>query len=80
MSNEPSAVRVAAILPLFRYAVGPASGHSPAIPFYSLTSARAFFEEVKRGLPWSESVLYRRRWLSRTIETIETYGPTPEKP
>ncbi len=63
MNNE--GVRVASIIPFWRYAVGPASDHSPAIPFYRLKSAVAFFQETKRELPWSKVVLYRRRgWKS----------------
>lgn len=67
-------VSIADILPFFRYAVGPTSGHTPAIPFYRLTDATAFFEEVKRELPWAGVALYRRR-LFRGIETIKEYQP-----
>lgn len=67
-------VSVADILPLFRYAVGPTSGRSPAIPFYRLAPALAFFEEAKRELPWAGVALYRRR-LFRGIETVKEYRP-----
>ena len=73
MSREN--VRVAAIAPFWRYAVGPTSGHSPAIPYYRLCSALAFFAEAKRDLPWAGVSLYKRRGF-RTLETIKEYVPS----
>ena len=67
-------VSVAAILPFWRYAVGPTPGHSPAIPFYRLTPATAFFEEARRELPWAGVTLYRRRWF-RGVEAVREYRP-----
>lgn len=72
--NTPEFVSVAAILPFWRYAVGPASSHSPAIPYYSLDKAEAFFEETKKALPWAGVVLYKRRWF-RGITEIARYSP-----
>jgi len=74
--NDREFVRVAAIAPFWRYAVGPTSGMSPAIPYYTLFGAAAFFEEAKRELPWAGVVLYKRRWL-RGIEAIREHTPTP---
>jgi hypothetical protein len=71
---SPDLVRVAAILPFWRYAVGPASSHSAAVPFYRLGSAEAFFEETRRSLPWAGCVLYRRRGWSG-IETLREHEP-----
>lgn len=67
-------VRVAAIAPFWRYAVGPTSAHSPAIPYYRLSSALAFFEEAKRELPWAGVVLYKRRGF-RSLEAVHEYTP-----
>ena len=67
-------VRVAAIAPFWRYAVGPTAAHSPAIPYYRLAAAESFFEEAKRELPWAGVVLYKRRGL-RGIEAVKTYTP-----
>lgn len=67
-------VRVCSALPFWRYAVGPASGHSPAIPYYRLAPAIDFFEEAKRFLPWAGVTLYRRRGWGR-IETVIEYNP-----
>ena len=36
-------VRVADILPFFRYAVGPTSQHSPAIPYFTRNGAESCF-------------------------------------
>ena len=53
--TSPSAgsatVLVVDIIPLWRWAVGPTSQHSPAIPYYTRTKAEAFCEEAKRDLP-----------------------------
>ena len=70
-------VRVAAIAPFWRYAVGPTAAHSPAIPYYRLAAAEAFFDEAKRELPWAGVVLYKRRGL-RGIEAVKTYTPNVE--
>lgn len=67
-------VRVAAIAPFWRYAVGPTAAHSPAIPYYRLASAVAFFEEAKRELPWAGVTLYKRTGFWG-IKTVETYAP-----
>lgn len=68
-------VSVLGIMPFWRYAVGPTSGRSPAIPYWGLAPAMAFFEEAKRELPFAGVVLYRRRWW-RGIEIIKEYKPT----
>jgi len=76
LSGAPGSafVRVVALAPFWRYAVGPTAAHSPAIPYYRLASAVAFFEEAKRELPWAGVVLYKRRGL-RGIEAIREYTP-----
>ncbi len=71
---ERGYVSVALVAPFWRYAVGPASGHSPAVPFYTLKGARAFYEEAKRDLPWAGVVLYRRSGWG-VIEPIKEYKP-----
>lgn len=76
MSRDYDAVSVADILPFFRYAVGPTSGRSPAIPFYRLAEATAFFNEAARELPWAGVRLYRRR-LFRPLELVREYLPVP---
>ena len=73
MSHE--FVSVLEIRPFWRYAVGPASEHTPAIPFYRKRDAVAFFEEAKREIPFCGVILYRRRWFSRTITTVQEYTP-----
>ncbi len=65
-------VQVAAIAPFWRYAVGPTSAHSPAIPYYRLCSALAFFEDTKRELPWAGVVLYKRK-AYREVEVVKKY-------
>lgn len=70
-------IRVFALAPLWRYAVGPTAAHSPAIPYYRLASAVAFFEQTKRELPWAGVVLYKRRGL-RGIEAMREYTPNTE--
>ena len=63
-----------AIHPFWRYAVGPKSGHSPAIPYMRLASAEQFFDEARCALPWSVVVLYRRvGW--RGIEVLKESVP-----
>jgi hypothetical protein len=75
MSTQSALVHVAEIAPFWRYAVGPTSGNSAAIPYYTLVGATACFEEVKRELPWAGVVLYKRRGL-RGIEAIREYAPS----
>lgn len=53
-------VNVSSIIPFWRYAVGPASGLSAAIPFYRLASANALYNEAVRDLPWSKTIIYKR--------------------
>ena len=68
-------VNVASVTPFWRYAVGPTSQHSPAVPFWSKSEALLFFIETQRTLPWAGSELYKRKgW--RGIETISRYVPT----
>lgn len=66
-------VRVAAIMPLFRYAVGPDSQHSPAIPYFTRKGAKKCFAEVTRELPWAGARIYRRTW--RGLVTVREYRP-----
>jgi hypothetical protein len=73
-SMETELVSVAAIAPFWRYAVGPKSDSSPAIPFYSFKAAEEFFEEARRDLPWAGVILYRRKGWSR-IKTLKEYIP-----
>lgn len=73
---EPSGsafVRVAAIMPFFRYAVGPDSQHSPAIPYFTRKGAEKCFAEVTRELPWAGAIMYRRTW--RGLVTVREYRP-----
>ena len=76
--NPEKHIRILALSPFWRYAVGPSSGHSPAIPYYRFAPAKAFFEETRRKLPWAGVVLYRRRWF-RGVEIVWEYTP-PENP
>jgi hypothetical protein len=74
--NNTENVSVASIIPFWKYAVGPSSQHSPAIPFWLKTSAETFFQLVQKELPWSEVVMYKRRgW--RGIEKIKRSTPKP---
>lgn len=73
VTDCPSYVSVADFLPLFRYAVGPASQHSPAIPFYTRKGAEECFAYVVRELPWSGAIMYRRTW--RGLLTVREYAP-----
>jgi hypothetical protein len=66
-------VRVAAIMPFFRYAVGPTSQQSPAIPYFTRKGAEACFDEVKRELPWAGARIYRRTW--RGLVTVREHRP-----
>jgi hypothetical protein len=66
-------VRVAAIMPFFRYAVGPDSQHSPAIPYFTRKGAEACFADVVRELPWAGAIMYRRTW--RGLVTVREYRP-----
>ena len=74
MSTHLETVRVFAVAPFWRYAVGPASRHTAAVPFYRLGSARAFFDEAKRDLPWAGVILYKRQGL-RGIKAVEIHEP-----
>lgn len=67
-------VSVVAMLPFWRYAVGPTSMNSPAIPFYTRKEADFFFEEIKKEIPFAGAILYKRKGWS-CIETIEEYTP-----
>ena len=62
MKQETGYVKVANILPWFRYAVGPISQHSPAVPFFTRKGADATFEHFVRHLPWCGCRLYKRTW------------------
>lgn len=75
---ESEWIRVVAIAPFWRYAVGPTNQSSPAIPFYTRSGAEALYAEAKRDLPWAGVRLYRRRWL-QGIETIKEYRPMEVK-
>lgn len=66
-------VRVAAIMPFFRYAVGPTSQHSPAIPYFTRKGAEACFADVVRELPWSGAIIYKRTW--RGLVTVREHRP-----
>ena len=66
-------VRVAAIMPFFRYAVGPTSQHSPAIPYFTRKGADACFAVVVRELPWAGAILYKRTW--RGLVTVREHRP-----
>lgn len=80
-SSEPACsafVRVAAIMPFFRYAVGPTSQHSPAIPYFTRKGAEACFAAVTRELPWAGAIIYRLTW--RGLVTVREYRPnTPDQ-
>jgi hypothetical protein len=74
-------VRVAAVMPFFRYAVGPTSQHSPAIPYFAFKGAKQCLAEVVRELPWCGAIMYKRTW--RGLVTVCEYtaadmvGPGP---
>jgi hypothetical protein len=70
-------VQVVAIMPFFRYAVGPTSQHSPAIPYFTLKGAEACFKEVTQELPWAGARIYRRTW--RGLVTVREYRPNAQK-
>jgi len=72
--SDTEYVRVVAIAPFWRYAVGPTANHSPAIPYYWLGPAVVFFEKTKNEMPWAGVVLYKRKWL-KGIEAIREYNP-----
>jgi hypothetical protein len=74
-SESAGSVEVLSLLPFWRYAVGPTSRCSPAIPYWSLALALAFYEQAKRELPWAGVILYRRRWF-RGIEVARKYIPS----
>ena len=66
-------VRVVAIMPFFRYAVGPTAQHSPAIPYFTRNGAEKCFAVVTRELPWAGAIMYRRTW--RGLVTVREYRP-----
>lgn len=66
-------VRVLSLLPLWRYAVGPSSLRSPAIPFYRRVSANALFEAAVRDLPFSGCVIYKRTFKGLVV--VREYTP-----
>jgi len=66
-------VRVAAIMPFFRYAVGPISQHSPAIPYFTRKGAEVCFADMVRELPWAGAIMYRRTW--RGLVTVREHRP-----
>jgi len=72
--NQSKFVRVVSVIPFWRYAVGPTSAHSPAIPFYRFASAAACFEEFKRDLPWAGVLLYKRAGFNK-IKTLREWVP-----
>ena len=53
-------VRVASILPFWRYAVGPTSELSPAILFFTRKAADVCFEDMVRKISWAGARIYRR--------------------
>ena len=67
MKQETGYVRVASIMPWFRYAVGPISQHSPAVPFFTRKGADATFEHFVRQLPWCGCRLYKRTWRGMLV-------------
>lgn len=67
-------VIVMGIAPFWRYAVGPTSQHSAAVPFYTQMGAQDFFRQAKRDLPWAGARLYKRRGIFG-IEVVEEYKP-----
>lgn len=81
-SSGSAFVRVAAIMPFFRYAVGPTSQHSPAIPYFTFKGAAKCFRDVVRELPWCGAIMYKRTW--RGLVTVCEYRPNdrlhPEQP
>jgi hypothetical protein len=72
--NHKQYIEVLSILPLWRYAVGPYSQITPAIPFYTLSSATQLFNQAMAELPFAGVVLYKRSWL-RGIKIIRSYNP-----
>ena len=66
-------VRVASIIPFWRWAVGPTSHNSPAIPCFTFKAAVKLFSEVRRELPWAGVILYKRTW--RGLVTVIQYDP-----
>lgn len=75
-------VSVVDLLPFWRFAVGPISGSSPAIPFYRYADAKAFFDKAVKDLPWSGCYLYQRFLLQphKPLLVIEEYHPAASYP
>lgn len=76
MATNFDTVSVASVLPFWRYAVGPTSQHSPAVPFWSQVEAKAFFREAARAMPFAAVSLYKRRGLRGIEETDKTRRAT----
>lgn len=74
MENNTEHIEVCAFLPFWRYAVGPTSERTPAIPFYRVGPAVLFFYEAMVKLPFSGVRLYRRRWWG-ALELLDEYIP-----
>lgn len=74
-TNDQTIVSVASILlPVWRYAVGPTSQCLPAVPFFRMSKAEAFFIQAKTEIPRAGVRLYRRR-LFRGVEIVLEYNP-----
>ena len=72
--NPPNEVRVG-VTPFWRWAVGPTSNMSPAVPFWTRKAAEEFLREVvqETELP---AILYKRKgW--RGIQQVLTLRPKP---
>ena len=74
--NTNDSVSVLALLPLWRYAVGPDSNMCAAIPFYTLKKAREFFDETMNKQ--ISCVLYKRVWF-KGLDVIARYVPDYSK-
>lgn len=66
-------ITLAAIMPFFRYAVGPTSQHSPAIPYFTRRDAEVCFADMVRLLPWDGAIIYKRTW--RGLVKVREYMP-----
>ena len=78
MNSDPIGfVNVASIIPFWRYAVGPTSERTPAIPCYTLKAATKLFKEARRELPWAGVILYRRKGWGGIVRLWE-YRPDKE--
>jgi hypothetical protein len=78
--KQPNQIRIAAILPFWRFAVVPASGHSPGVPFWSESEAFSFFNEAMTTLPWASCYLVQEPWWGREFKVVAHYqGIKPRK-